>query len=278
MADYQVQVPRDRYSLVRGVMSTWRASYYAELTPVEQRQGLWFKRDDYAAGGLGAKARAIEAIINANKPVQCVHTGGSRHSVQIVVAATVCKRLGVPLTCHVPTGQTTAETRAVVATGAKLVRHKPGYSSVLRKRAADYARAEGGLYVPPGLDSAIAVGLVAKQAANIPDSVERVVVCGGSGITAAGILLGTKGKGVTVVVIEVGASTRALIGKHAGCEAVRARILPPTTQYEKPHAVTTLYGVPLDPYYEAKCIPYVKNALEDEMLWVSANRVPQVQA
>ena len=72
----------------------------AELTPVEQRGGLWLKRDDLYrfAGRCGGKVRTCRALA-APAAVGLV-TAGSRSSPQVEIVASVAAELGLRCRCQ----------------------------------------------------------------------------------------------------------------------------------------------------------------------------------
>jgi hypothetical protein len=188
--------------------------------------------------------------------------------VQIVVVAKLCKHLGIQCQVHVPAGKETDETTLVAEYGAEVIRHKPGYSSVIAARCREAAGYDV-LVIPPGLDCQEAIASTAAEACALPIGAKRVVVCGGSGMTAAGVLHGTANRELEVVVVEVGANTTKMITKHASLHILRATIIPPATPYNKPATVTSWRGIDLDPYYEAKCIPHLRPG---DLFWISAHR------
>jgi 1-aminocyclopropane-1-carboxylate deaminase/D-cysteine desulfhydrase-like pyridoxal-dependent ACC family enzyme len=266
--DYSTILSCKRAALVRHVMSVWHEDYYGEApTPVERHGDIWIKRDDLACKGLGAKARAIAKLLTQHKPTQMV-TCGSRHSVQVVVAAKLCKQSGVALTIHTSAGEETDEMKQAQRLGAKIILHRPGYMSVVRKRAQDAALKSKALLLPFGMLYQDAIDLIIKESAALSQfPFKRIVVCGGAGVTAAGILLGTKK--IPVIVVEVGGSTEKTISKFAQKEMNRVTIIPPTTGYSTPAVQCNYNGVLLDPFYEAKCLPYLR---KDDLFWLTAHR------
>jgi 1-aminocyclopropane-1-carboxylate deaminase/D-cysteine desulfhydrase-like pyridoxal-dependent ACC family enzyme len=270
--DYKTILCKSRELLVRHVMSTWHNEYYAEShTPVERHGDIWVKRDDLACGGLGAKARAVEYILRRNSPSRVVTCGG-RASVQIMVCAKVCQTHKIPCFVHVPAGKDTAELKQVRKMGTTIIVHRPGYLTVIRKRASQDVCSRGGTLIPFGLLCSSAVNLVREQVANLPSGVNRIVVCGGSGTTAAGILLGTKEKGIPIVVVEVGMGVKNNIERLVGSDMdmlKRITIVAPKTSYSTPANVSEFRGLKLDPFYEAKCIPQL---MPGDLLWVTAHR------
>ena len=268
--DYAAKIPSARANLVKDVMSIWHDGQYG--TPIERVGDAWVKRDDYAADGLGAKGRAINKIIDDNPGIDVLVTGGSRHSVQIIVAARICQKRKIRCRIHVPSGADTQEVKEAEAVGAEIIRHKPGYSSVIATRSKTDAEDLSAIFIPLGLECDDAIELVAKQSRLIPNHITRVVVCGGSGITAAGILKGTEGRNIRVVVAEVGANTMSRISKYAAGNEDRVEIKPAISPYDKPARATEWRGIQLDPYYEAKAVSYIEPG---DLFWISANRTPQ---
>ncbi len=66
------------------------------------------------------------------------------------------------------------------------------------------------------------------------------------------------------------ADIAALAQAHAGAhELPRLVLVPPRCSYERPAAGFLPDGTPLDPYYAAKALPYVRTG---DLLWVTGCR------
>jgi len=246
-----------------------------QLTPVIRRGEVFFKRDDLFTTGAaaGGKARTCLALASGSRGIV---TAGSRHSPQVALAALVARQLGIPCRAHVPSGPDTAEVKTAMAAGATIIRHFPGYNTVIVKRARDDAeerRDAGWVEIPFGMDSPEAVAQTRQQVANIPRNIKRIVVPVGSGMTLAGILHGMIAYGlrVPVVGIVVGADPTKRLARYApDCwGSLPVTFYPAGVPYHSRVKNTTLFDVPLDPIYEAKCIPFIG---PEDCLWVVGNR------
>jgi 1-aminocyclopropane-1-carboxylate deaminase/D-cysteine desulfhydrase-like pyridoxal-dependent ACC family enzyme len=245
------------------------------LTPVETHGDRWYKRDDlYQRGGVaGGKVRTCDAIIQAGMAAgkKGVITAGSRSSPQVNIVAHLAKLYNLPCQIHTPCGDLSPEVQMAVDLGAELVQHKPGHNSVIIKRAKDYAAASGWIYVPFGMECDEAVKQTKAQVANLPITyMRRLVVPVGSGMTLAGILHGIKDWfghwPLHILGIVVGASPDKRLAAYAPTyTAVRLELRDARMDYHKPAPVTSVDGIDLDPYYEAKCIPHL---LPGDCLWV----------
>ena len=246
-----------------------------QLTPVERHGEVFFKRDDlYSTGAAtGGKARTCMALATGSKGIV---TAGSRHSPQVALAALVARQLGIPCRAHIPAGPDTEEVKTAMAAGATIVRHSPGYNSVIVKRARDDAdewRKYGWVEIPFGMESPMAVAQTRQQVANLPRNITRIVVPVGSGMSLAGILHGMVDYRleVPVVGVVVGADPSSRLKKYApdAWWSLPVSFLPAEVPYSARVKNSVLYGIPLDPVYEAKCIPFIKPG---DCLWIVGNR------
>lgn len=254
-----------------------------EFTPVNHSKshGIWLKREDlYSFAGVrGAKVRTcMHFIERAKKQGVGVVTAGSRMSPQVNFVAQIAYRMGVRCRVHVPSGPLTPELLAARAAGAKIIQHEYGYNSVIIKGARDDANERGWVEIPYGMESQEAIDFTKPQVANIPEGVQRIVNACGSGMTLAGILWGLleSGREIPVTAICVGHVPEERLDRWAP-ENWRdmVEIIDDPSDYHVPATRTDLGGVLLDAYYEAKCIPYLR---EGDCLWVSAIRPSAVPA
>lgn len=244
---------------------------YDTLTPVEEYGGLHVKRDDlWACGGVtvGAKGRTMHRLLTAGRHAGLM-TAGAAVSPQIERAALVAAALGVPCRVHTSAGNPTPSTEVCEAAGAEVVRHQPGRLTVLKKRLADDAADHPDwLAMPFGMDHHAYVTDVAAQCENIPDGA-RVVIPVGSGTTLAAVWTGLRSRGKTnpVLGVRVGGDPTGVLDRHApGWGSDAALDLVASDLAYRAHApVTDLAGLPLDPQYEAKCLPYCEPG---DLLWL----------
>lgn len=180
----------------------------SELTPVVRGARFSWKRDDaYAPPGAlgvnGAKVRFLVWLLEREQPPLVV-TAGSVASPQIGRSAVVARHFGIP--CVVVLGGTNLESarrhlnvRVAEAAGAQLQFIPVGYNPALQKRLSTLHAVLGGFRVPYGISvpddssqelAAAFHGLTASQVANLPRTMETLIVPFGSGNSAASVLQG----------------------------------------------------------------------------------------
>lgn len=253
-------------------------------TPVEREGALFLKREDLFewAGGHGGKARLARTFAGGQQPKGFV-TGGLRQSLQNVIVAQLAMMWKVPCRIHTasargsPTVELTAAKRKY---GARILSHRPGYLSVIRSRAAADARERGFCFIPPGMEHPQAFQAIAEQVANLPYEVTRIVVPVGGGATLIGVLSGLRLYHPTrhISVLGVCANTEPLrMLKKYFPPNTRGLFHPnhhlvlrsPRSKYSKPLNGVKIGRVELDPYYEAKCVEFLRPL---DMLWVVGHR------
>lgn len=248
--------------------------------PIERRGAYWVARDDtYAgAGGVyGAKARVMEVLACRARVAGYpgVVAAVARNSSIPNVVARVARAYG--LACHLHTADAAGDWRGegewalAAQAGAMVSCHRPGYMNVIAARAREDTERHGYLLVPFGLADEGGVEATTGAVGTFPYGVRRLVVPCGSGAMLSGILhgLGRTGQaGLPVLAVCVGGEPGAL-----------DRFAPPfwRGQVTLVHARTPFYtaahaeidGLVLDPYYEAKCLPFLEPG---DCLWVVARR------
>ena len=243
------------------------------LTPVQQVGDYYVKRDDlFAIGGSrGGKVRTCLHLAHAAHATgaHTLVTAGSRHSPQVNIVAAVAEHTGMTAQVHIPSGASTPEIEMAEAAGADVHRHRPGYNSVIVRRAADAAAEPGCAEIPFGMEHPLAVEYTAAQVANLPAEVTRIVMPAGSGMSLAGVLTGLQQQGrddVTVTAVTVGADPTARLDEYAP-EGWRDRVelVEADVPYDTAPADTYLQHISLDPHYEAKCLPHLQPG---DLLWV----------
>lgn len=189
--------------------------YIWEQTPVELRNGIYFKREDYFAplgyGGInGSKLRQLIHLVDnyVQKGGSAgVITGASVLSPQISMGALVAKHYGLPIT--VVMGATKPETAVkhenvaiANAVGASFLYHSVGYNPALQGAVsrfhdtpefAQHYRLHYGITtsknaLPEEVEAFHAVG--AHQVRNIPDEVEHIYITAGSCNSCVSVLYG----------------------------------------------------------------------------------------
>lgn len=278
-----IQQGRDLLTPDGGIVPDTPGDNMPEVTPVEHLadKGVWLKREDkyVYAGVRGAKVRTcMHFIAEAREKGVGVVTAGSRMSPQVNFVAQIAYQMGVKCRVHVPSGPLTPELLAARAAGAKITQHDYGYNSVIIARAREDAAERGWIEVPYGMESQEAVDYTKPQVVNIPDGVQRIVNACGSGMTLAGILWGLKEQGIDIPVtaICVGHVPEERLDRWAP-EGWRdmVELVDEPSDYHQAATEVEYGGVLLDAYYEAKCIPYLR---EGDLLWVSAIRPSAVPA
>jgi len=251
-----------------------------EQTPVELRDGVLVKRDDLYvyAGQAGGKVRSCRVLAaDANGLV----TASARSSPQQLIVASIAQRLGIPCRLHVPASSKPSDTLArAQELGAEVVEHRPGYNTVIVARAREDAEATGWRYVPFGMECAEAVEQTSRQVASLAELSplpRRLVVPVGSGMSLAGILTGLEQApalaGLPVLGVRVGADPAKRLDEWAPAGwRDRVELVDAGLPYESPAPSRELGGLQLDRWYEAKCLPFLR---EGDLLWVVGTRDPQ---
>ena len=237
------------------------------MTPVQRRGNIWIKRDDlYSFGGVhGGKVRTCRALARG---AYGLVTAGSRSSPQIHIVAAVARKLGIPCRAHTPMGELSYALRCAEDLRAVIIQHPHGRNSVIKARARDDAEALGWKEIPFGMECEEAVTATAAQVESIraiPAS--RIVVAVGSGMSLAGILHGMKALSMDIPVlgIRVGADPVGRLNKYAP-EDWRERCSIIECEYPYDQRIDTdLYGIGLDPIYEAKAAEYLRS---NDLFWI----------
>lgn len=264
---------------------------HMNLTPVVWYGKFWAKREDKAhftdhTAPSGSKVRQFLQMASEQPGVPMVVGCASYSAMQIYVAS-AAKDAGVEAHIFVPRRKERTEaTQYAESMGAIIHEVFPGYANVYRKHARDFVESIGGAV---RWDSKRAIRDTVLQCMNIPMECKRVVVPTGSGLTAAGVMTGLailKRSDVEVVAVCVSDLADEDNIQH-NCDymlhAMTGHYIDPILTPRKPvlrmiratggygvHRYETLPdGVPLDPYYAAKAVPYLE-ALDT--LWVSGMR------
>lgn len=249
------------------------------LTPVMQFGEWWAKREDLACfAGLhlssGSKVRQYAAMIAA-APGQPLLVGCSANSAMQIYIAEAAKAAGVPGIVYVPRrAQLTRATAYAREMGAEIVEVAPGYLSVVRSRARERAGLLG-RYVRWDAEAAVIDAIA--QCENLPKKAKRIVVATGSGLTCAGILAGMAKFGFRQPVMAVcvsnmadAAKIDALARQHTAKGLPRFHVEHTPQKYDDPVAASLPDGgTPLDPFYAAKVLPYIKPG---DCFWIPGRR------
>lgn len=248
---------------------------HVPLTPIEHHGEHYIKRDDryVAYGESGGKARTCRHILETHlerggKPLAI--TAGSRHSPQVAIVANIAVGLGMRCRFHTPAGDTTPEIERALAAGADHIQHMPGYNTVIVARARQDADDHDAAHVPFGMECWEAVHATASQVRHLPEGVRRIVVPVGSGMSAAGIVHGLRNEhprytALRVIGVQVGADPTKRLDYYAPMWQLHLDVVPSGLPYEANVTDATLDGIPLDPVYEAKCLPHLEPG---DLFWV----------
>lgn len=252
-----------------------------EKTPVQQypyKNGkIFLKREDLFrypnSDQYGGKVRTCWALCKDAKKKGCkgIVTAGSRSSPQCNIVATIAQSMNIPCRIHTPRGELGPEIQSAKNRGAEIVQHFPGYNNVIVKRCRDDASESGWFEIPFGMECQEAVIQTMNQTTNLPwEEIKRIVVPVGSGMSLCGILYGIAGideeKRPEVIGVCVGSDPVKRLNKYAPddweklCKLVKSDI-----PYHKSPEIQEICGVKLDPIYESKCVPFLR---EGDLLWI----------
>jgi len=188
----------------------WEKHLY-ELTPIEQHDGIWFKREDYFApmgysSINGSKLRQCIYLVNSwvkNKRISGVISGSVVGSPQHPFIASICKHYGIG--CLIATGSKNyMEHKNMFLAhqlGAKFYLSKVGYAKALQsisfslaKKIPNHEVLETNITVDEKLNKPEAIErfheVGAFQVRNIPDHIETIIIPCGSCNSVVSILYG----------------------------------------------------------------------------------------
>lgn len=252
------------------------------ITPVEQHNGIYFKRDDYFyhCEVRGGKVRACLAL---SKNAKGLVTAGSRYSPQVNIVAAIGQSMNIPVRIHTPIGELTQETKIAIDKGAIHIPHRIGYNSVIKARAKEDAEKHGYTLIPFGMECKEAIELTSIQTSNIPAEIERIVVPVGSAMSLIGILWGLLeqerisafdiSNKISILGVQVGANPIKTLDKYAPRNwRDIVTLVKSNIDYSKRPEKTKINGIELDYGYEAKCIPYLKKG---DCMWIVGIRENQ---
>jgi hypothetical protein len=260
------------------------------LTPVELREGRWYKREDLYTlpqGVNGAKLRACQHLIGGGKArgATRVISAASLLSPQNAMAAVVARSLGMG--CTVIIGGSRPDTakrhlsyRIAEAAGADFLHVPVGYNPYLQKKAGELAAAHPdwywlryGITTPPDAstsDLRAFAQVGGDQVDNLPDTVETLVIPFGSGNTAAGVLYGLSRRAPAalkrVVLVGIGPNRLQWLSdrlERLGAERVPGAELEHLDLHGTGYASygdrmpATVDGIVCHPTYEGKVVRYL---------------------
>lgn len=246
-----------------------------KYTPIQKVGDILVKRDDLfeVAGVRGGKARTCWQLSQGAKGLV---TAGSRSSPQINIVAHIAKELGVPCRAHCPLGELGNELLEAQKLGALIIQHKAGYNSVIIARANEDALKTGYTNIPFGMSCSEAVKQTSEEFYSIEPylrKIKRIVMCVGSGMSLCGVIKGAIDLGVDVPIvgIQVGADPTKRIEQYAPTfYAQKCSVEIIESKYNYDDEVSLSVGnITLDPIYEAKVVPYLKDG---DLFWIVGRR------
>jgi len=261
-----------------------------DLTPVETRGGIVWKREDFlrnAYGVNGSKYRAArylltQAILEGYDHVVSAQAVASPQS---AICATLAEELGVK--CTIVVGASKPETAVkhsnvaiAMEAGAELdTGCRVAYNGTLQPYARELAERLGAYHLPYAIttpadappedvEAFLAVG--GAQVANLPDELETLVLPFGSANTACGVLYGLHDRRPAalqkIFLMEIGPNRRDWARKRL--ESVGRSLAPGGVEVEfiTLHEVwasysdkmpETMEGIEMHPVYEGKMIRWL---------------------
>ena len=261
----------------------------SDPTPMELRDGLWYKREDLFRGDYGvngAKYRACRHLVSraAEAGATRVISAASVLSPQSAMGSVVAREFG--LACTVIVGGTTPEKAvrhqsiAIAAdAGADITAIPVGYNPALQKAALEAAQEPGAWRLPYGIttppeapledvEAFLRVG--AAQTMNLPEGIETLVLPFGSGNTAAAVLYGLHDFAPDslreVVLMGIGPDRQQWLSDRLGAFGrglavpgirVTHTSLHPSFATYGDRMPETLDGIVLHPTYEGKVARYL---------------------
>jgi hypothetical protein len=245
---------------------------FTGITPIHQFGNYYVKREDLACWTSleypsGSKVRQYMNMAQGPGVMRgdpCIVGCSANSAMQIYVAA-AARQLGVPGIIYVPERKVqTDATKYAIQMGAAVTWVRPGYASVVRKKARERAIQ---LKHVVQWDRNKAIGDTIKQCINIPENVKRIIVPTGSGLTATGILVGVCTRNPKPIVVAVGVSELAEKWYAKNKHHSNLELIPPPYEfraYDKPMVGQLPDGTPLDPFYAVKAMWLIQ---EGDLLW-----------
>lgn len=254
-----------------------------DLTPIQEFDGYFFKREDFYQIGsaIGGKARIGNALINEARDngFKEIVTTGSRDSRQCEIVSSICEDLGIRCHLFMPSGKDTDVTDIIQSRAFSTIhRTKVGYNSVLISHSQKWANENNAYYIPFGMESKECIDINMHQVQNIPKDISRIVIPCGGGMQMISVIYGLKYYGMShikVLGVQVGANPKRVIDKFIPDGGLfgtdyNYEIVKSDVPYSKHLDNTTFCGIDLDPIYEAKCIPFLEKG---DLLWIVGKRL-----
>lgn len=258
----------------------WRAGHVDTVTPVVALDnGVLMKREDAFGYGTvnGGKARAaLEFCMRRQGTVAGVVTSGSRASMSSEILGEACRVAGLKAVYHTSAGAETREMARAAVAGVDIRTWRCGYMSLVKCRAKEDAGARGMAYLPFGFECQEMVDAVAPQARALPwGSFERIIICVGSGMNLAAVLVGMLQAGQYVPVKGIMVGGRSVVSR---LDLWAPKEWPSWVHLEHcgrdytsdaDDIYRSYHGIALDPRYEAKVVPYLRPG---DLFWIIGKR------
>ena len=186
-----------------------------ELTPLEEVDGVWFKREDYFSplgyGGInGSKLRQciylVDGYVRTAPRPKGIVSGASVKSPQLPMSTAVASHYGLSTICvigatYFPRAMENENVAMAQKFGAEFDIIKVAYNPALQRRVRELAARDPDLFLleygisldhyknsPAAVEAFHRIG--AEQVQNLPDQMENLVIPTGSGNSAVSILYG----------------------------------------------------------------------------------------
>ena len=238
-----------------------------ELTPIEKYGNIWIKRDDlFTFNGLkGAKVRnALFLIKDAiNKGFKHITSVGHRDSPQLYIVGKLCEHFGLHFVGH-----TTMGVLPDHLNGFEIIQHKPGYNNVIQARCVKFAKENNYYLIPFGMENFVCSKQLIYQVSNLKNvPAKRIVITVGGGINLCGLVWGLQKYEINIPIIGIviGKNPEKLMNTFAPKNwKAKVQLVDANQAYNK-HIEQTLYGIKLDPVYEAKCFDFIEDG---DLFWI----------
>lgn len=256
-----------------------------ELTPVEEYNGIYFKRDDLyqpfddiplSGGKVRQAMKLVQNQLNNIRQFynNTVITGTSVNSPQGIIVARVAKEYGVDSILVVGNTSLEALKRNNLMKNAMLYATEIDYASrlaydnvlsarvfdICEERLKDYFFIKFGINLD--IDKDALVDTVANQCANLPDDLDYLFVPAGSAIMLGGIIKGCRkfNKNPHIVGIQISGYDRnktVMDILNHDLTYVYDFVIDHTYPYSVHLDIDVVPGFKLDPVYEAKAYEYM---------------------
>ncbi len=270
------------------------------LTPVQEKEGIYIKRDDLFkpfgfSGANGGKLRQCMALIDKQTPRGIISLS-SLYSPQLAIVPAVAKYKNVKCIMLLGGSRKTEMVREALNQGAEIHRCSSGRHNVLLSVARKLQQENGFTIVDYGMNAKDNIkefyDTNADQVKNIPDQIDTLMVTCGSGITTAGIIYGiTKHNKQVGKIVLIGTAPNRykkikerikLIEKANNIDIKIPKIVYDNLYdlkefvYEKKEPLSFL-GIELHPNYEAKTIKRFMqkhfNKNEKTLIWIVGGKI-----